>query len=435
MSKSRRRLFTLSAIAALSALLLILALIGILIHRAYSHGKNNKTAEDDNTPKKPRFTISKETTYFTGPLDKDGYIDYEAAINERLGQGIKPEANAAVLLVKALGPIHYGRRMPGRFYKMLGIDEPPEKGDYFINPDRFVKETLTLDGDKAAKEFNDEVRRVSKRVWAAEQHPRIAAWLKTNGKPLALVIEATKRKDYFMPIVTSHGDEKRGELLGVRLYFPQEFRHLVWALTARAVLRIGKNELDDAWQDLLACHRLARLAARGPSEIESIVGWATEQIAVEADLAFVESSNLNAKQIEKCLADLQALPPLPDFADTIDLYCRCEFLDIVMWTNRLGLWYLEELCSTKFSAPPTELQKHFQKHALDDADFDPALRPVIAGAIGSWRRCDKKTSGLDQNSYSKLRRISTHSRSAWSTVDSAESLAIRNKKASLSAIS
>ena len=45
-------------------------------------------AEDKPTPKLP---LSKETTYVTGPLDMDGYIDYQAALNDRLGKGIAPE--------------------------------------------------------------------------------------------------------------------------------------------------------------------------------------------------------------------------------------------------------------------------------------------------------------------------------------------------------
>ena len=31
-----------------------------------------------------------------GPLDKDGYVDFEAALNERLGKGVPPEKNANV---------------------------------------------------------------------------------------------------------------------------------------------------------------------------------------------------------------------------------------------------------------------------------------------------------------------------------------------------
>src|SRR5947209_7995811 len=54
--------------------------------------------------RKANFTVSKETTYVTGPLDKDGYVDYAAALNERLGKGVTPETNANVLIWKAIGP-------------------------------------------------------------------------------------------------------------------------------------------------------------------------------------------------------------------------------------------------------------------------------------------------------------------------------------------
>src|SRR6266404_1562115 len=71
--------------------------------------------------RKPRFTIGKETTYLTGPVDADGYIDYTAALNERLGRGIKPAENANVLLWKAFGPQPEGKKMPPEFFKRLGI--------------------------------------------------------------------------------------------------------------------------------------------------------------------------------------------------------------------------------------------------------------------------------------------------------------------------
>src|SRR5437879_5347014 len=80
---------------------------------------------NENKPK-PKFTIGKETTYVTGPVDKDGYIDYITALNERLGKGIKPQDNANVLLWKAFGPHPEGTKMPPDFFKWLGIQEPPE---------------------------------------------------------------------------------------------------------------------------------------------------------------------------------------------------------------------------------------------------------------------------------------------------------------------
>src|SRR5882724_7209102 len=93
-----------------------LLVLGILVTLA---------AADDNkeaTPKKHRgtFTISKETTYVTGPLDKDGYIDYAAALNERLSKGVTPESNANVLIWKAIGPRPERREIFAEFFRQLG---------------------------------------------------------------------------------------------------------------------------------------------------------------------------------------------------------------------------------------------------------------------------------------------------------------------------
>ena len=42
--------------------------------------------------KKPvaKYPMSRATTYITEPLDKDGYLDYETALNERLRGKITP---------------------------------------------------------------------------------------------------------------------------------------------------------------------------------------------------------------------------------------------------------------------------------------------------------------------------------------------------------
>jgi hypothetical protein len=91
------------------------------------------------------FTVGKETTYVTGPLNKDGFIDYEAALNERLRQGVTPENNANVLLFKAFGPHPDGSKIPDEFFKWMKIPAPPEKGDYFAGPGELLKEKFKGD--------------------------------------------------------------------------------------------------------------------------------------------------------------------------------------------------------------------------------------------------------------------------------------------------
>ena len=84
-------------------------------------------------------TISKETTFITKPLTADGYPDYIAALNDRGSQGVTPKNNAVVLVFRAMGPELVARQIRDRYCALLGIGPPPEKGDYFVALDAYVK--------------------------------------------------------------------------------------------------------------------------------------------------------------------------------------------------------------------------------------------------------------------------------------------------------
>ncbi len=73
---------------------------------------------------KASFEPSKETTFITEPVDVDGYLDYETALNERLRRTVTPETNAMVLFWQANGPKGEGREMPPRLFQGVA-DGPP----------------------------------------------------------------------------------------------------------------------------------------------------------------------------------------------------------------------------------------------------------------------------------------------------------------------
>jgi hypothetical protein len=108
-------------------------------------------------------------------------------------------------------------------------------------------------------------------------------------------------------------------LISAQIAGVQSCRSVASALTARAMLRVSEKRYDDAWQDLLACHRLGRLVGRGGTVIESLVGIAVDHVAANADVAFLHTAKVDAKKLEACRRDLQDLPPLPSIADKLDL--------------------------------------------------------------------------------------------------------------------
>ncbi len=162
----------------------------------------------------------------------------------------------------------------------------------------------------------------------------------------------------------------------------QKSRALTSALIGRAMLHLGDGRLDDAWQDLLASHRLARLLGHGGGMIDQFVGVAIDSIASRAELVFLEQANYDAKQIMKCLSDLRALTPLPSLADAIDWEERFILLDGVMSVRHLGVPALEYLFLSNENNLAKLIERELKKdkadskedEVLDDVDWDAILR-------------------------------------------------------------
>ncbi len=300
--------------------------------------------------------------------DKDELVDYEVLLNDKLGKGITPEKNAVVLLWKALGPTpEGGDGMPPEFYRRLGMPEPPKDGEYFINLNSYMTNHLRLDPEKFAAIW-DQQGWANKQPWEEKTYPHIASWLKANEKPLALVVEATQRPQYYSPLVSRSGGNSAGALIGVLLPAVQKCRELANALTARAMLNAFSGKPDAAWNDLLACHRLGRQIAHGGTLIEELVGIAIDQIATNADLAFLEHGGLPSDKILKCLKDLQALPPMPSIAEKIDITERFTYLQVIQALRKDTSKSLGILGRT------TQELTEEERKGLQKIDWEPALK-------------------------------------------------------------
>jgi hypothetical protein len=339
----------------------------------------------DEKKRKANFTVSMETTSVTGPLDRDGYVDYAAALNERLGKGVTPDANANVLIWKAIGPKpEGGKRMPVAYFERMGTEEPPETGEYFIDMARFARERLRFNDADERWEVVKRADTAGRRPWAATDYPHVAAWLRTNENPLNLLVEAVKRPHYFNPRVPAAGRKDSSGLLPLLLPGVQKCREMTTALVARAMLRVREGRPDEAWQDLLACLRLGRHLARGGMLIDGLVGVAVQSIAQRAALALLDRPELTAKSYQGYLADLRALPPMPPPADYVDWAERFVFLDWMMVADRRGPAEIFEglemgdrlLRAFMDNAPAGSEVPELRPPAgpAEDIDWDPTLR-------------------------------------------------------------
>jgi hypothetical protein len=311
--------------------------------------------------------IGKETTFVAGPFDKHGFIDYEAALTAELGKGVTPEKNAQALLMLVLGPNPEGAEMPSGYFKWLDIPAPPRDGSYFQGLSAFGGNTLRLNEEQleAVYEFHN---RAVKRPWAPKDCPPLAEWLKANDKALARVTEAVKRPEYFNPLVSRRGAGESSVLIGVLLPTVQKCRELGSALAARATLRIGEKKYDEAWRDILACHRLGRLLTRSATLIETLIGFAICQVASDAALAYLDRAELSAEQALQRLKELQALPPVAPLVKQIHLGERMMGLDTLQMIRRGGPTGLN------LTFDPTRQPTVEERKALEKLDWTSAMR-------------------------------------------------------------
>lgn len=299
--------------------------------------------------------------------DKPKSVDYQAQLNDKLGKGIETEKNACVLLWKAFGPKPEGYRTPPECFERLGIEEPPERGDYFVGISKFVTEHLQLDPVEYDGVFN-QMSSTNQRTWTAADYPFINAWLKVNEKPLAVMIQASKRTQFYSPLLSAHNGKEREPLVYTCTPIVNQWRIAAQALCSRAMLRIGEGKPDDAWSDLMACLRLARLVSRGGSFLETLDGYVTEQLASTAMLAYLEKADLTTKQILDKLDEVRKVAPRSGVAEKLDLAERASIHDAL---DRLRRG--QEEIFNQFEPNPVPLTAEDLKK-LDSVDWGQLVR-------------------------------------------------------------
>src|SRR5690606_13182867 len=149
----------------------------------------------------------------------------------------------------------------------------------------------------------------------------------------------------------------------------------------RAMLHAGEGRFDAARQDLLACHRLGRLIGHGVTHIEFLTAAFIDEMAAQADVAFIEISRPSAKQAIAYLDAINSLPTLPDAAKSMNWGERLGYLQLVS----VFMQSAEEMLSEVHEL--SVFQVAVAKAMLSYVDWDVVLRhgnrsyDVMVGAM------------------------------------------------------
>ena len=282
-------------------------------------------------PRTYELTVSYETTRLTGPLNPDGTVNYVAALNEMYGEGVTPDNNAAVLLLQAVGPDVMPPSVRARTFELMGM-APPKNGNYFVSLGDYAQAKSPPAEDRPKYELDTEMREKVRKAmaapWSAKDDPLLAEWLKSIAKPLDIVAAASMRPRCHVPLVSPSSPPIALGIEELRRPFLDSAMDVGKALAARAMLRAGQGRIDDACEDLLGAHRLARLIAQGPTLLGTLSGRVIENTASEGSTALANSGRLSAEQARALLGQLNSMGPLRDVIEAIDRCDRFAFLDM-----------------------------------------------------------------------------------------------------------
>ena len=271
------------------------------------------TASHADEPKKVRVPVSKQTTWITGPLRKDGTVDYAKALNARLSKGVTPQNNAVLLLVQVLGPKKFPAEVRNDYFKALDLPAKLPDGPRFLSLEDFA---LLKAGGKKESRYADalyhEQGESTAGPWSRKKYPRLAAWLDHNRASLKVIVKAAGRSHWYEPIVPIR--HKRTGRTMLRSLLNDNLRGFGRALTARVRLAIQEGRIDDAQRDLIAIRRLARLASHGLMT-ERQVGVAFEAMAFSADEHLLHSGRQSLRQLQAYRRALAGRPTAAPFVE------------------------------------------------------------------------------------------------------------------------
>ena len=313
-----------------------------------------------------QIEIAPETTVLTEPLTPSGDVDFLAAMSEQLSEGVTTENNALVLIMEATGPESLSEEIRKEYLTLLGTPSPTAHSNYLTADSEFAGELARITGmeiEEVREKFADDRQEARSVPWTRNSFPSVASLINVNEGPLDLMVDASLRPRYFSPLVTV-GDDRR--LIAVVLPANELLHQAIAQLTARSMLRLGGGDAEGSWEDLLACHRLARLTGESSSVIGALVTISLESMSIPSNQAFLASEHLTAEQARQCLQDLESLPDLPVMADIVDKWERIIFIDSVVNVMRGGTDSMEALTGSG----PIPSMKEGQSRTLLNASID-----------------------------------------------------------------
>ena len=145
-----------------------------------------------------------------------------------------------------------------------------------------------------------------------------------------------------------------------------------------ALLRINQGKTNEACEDLLSCHRLARLVEQSVLINDYFVRWRIDTGTFNHIQVLLNHSTLNSIQATKMYHDFTAFPPKKILADCLGTYMRFQKLDQMVTFARLGTNDLKKYLET---SNYDSILKEAVKTVLDNMEQIPIDWNIVLSTI------------------------------------------------------
>jgi len=279
--------------------------------------------------------VGPDTTLIEGPLNDDGTVNYVAALDAAYSEGVTRDNNAAYLLLEAMGPEMLDEESGGKALRRLGVTHRAG-AKYYTGYEKWATDHSDALGEGPLNSPED--FRVSdvgpsgfELLMEGKQFAPAGAWLEYNAAALDLIVAASRKPLLYVPVVS---DDEPPVLYAAHCWGLTGLTSAGQALVARAMIKLNRGEVESAWSDIMAVHRLARLMSRSPLLITQLVAIAVDVQAVRGGAALAERGKLTGAQARAMGADLAALAPVGDVVGQIERTERYALLDGIMFMSR-----------------------------------------------------------------------------------------------------
>jgi hypothetical protein len=314
-------------------------------------------------PAKAPFSLAKDTTAITEPLNPDGTVDYVAALNQRAAAHLDPKDNGWALWVQLRGAPEIPTSTGPAMLRMAGADPLPVR-PLLPTYIEYLQQEVGLTVNAAVAADDDRIT-AGKRLWKPGDFPYLADYLDSEKSALEVASRAARKPAWWIPTVSPDDS-----LISALLPGLASERDIGNTLLARATLRAGAGDFNGFLEDLLTVKQLAR----HPNDTYIICDLVSIAIDAAADrtlCAVAASGTLTTPQLRQLSDALAALPPVNPVSRSLDIGERWMLLDTIakIATRKLATMPADELA--------TDVYKSI---TLKDVDWDLVLRQTN-GAI------------------------------------------------------